>query len=335
MSLISVIVPVYKVEPYIQRCVDSILAQTFTDFELILVDDGSPDNCGAICDEYASKDSRIHVIHQKNGGLSAARNAGIDWAIANSDSQWLSFIDSDDWVHPCFLEYLYRAVQETGMKVSVCLFERVECEKPFAGFQFHVTQEEWDVFYMNDWAVGVVAWNKLYKKELFSELRYPVGRIHEDEFLTYRLLEKAATLACVDLNLYYYFQNPAGIMKRDFSLRNLDVAIALKNQCRFAKKKGFRDFYLNRLTARFDSIRYLLRRCSKATSLPVKTKKKGLHYLRRELRFILLFEGRNIASNNTKRTSYQEAFPTLSRIYNTIRRITRKLCQLVSRHARN
>ena len=96
MPGISVIVPVYKVENFLHRCVDSILAQTFTDFELILVDDGSPDGCGEICDAYAREDSRIHVIHQKNGGLSAARNTGIDWVLENSDSRWLAFVDSDD-----------------------------------------------------------------------------------------------------------------------------------------------------------------------------------------------------------------------------------------------
>ena len=116
MPQISVIVPVYKVEPYLRRCVDSILAQTFTDFELILVDDGSPDNSGAICDEYAQKDARVHVIHQENGGLSAARNAGIDWVFAHSDSQWLTFVDSDDWVHPEYLERLYHAVLEHNVR---------------------------------------------------------------------------------------------------------------------------------------------------------------------------------------------------------------------------
>ena len=105
---ISVIVPVYKVEKYLSRCIDSILAQTYTDFELILVDDGSPDNCGKICDGYAEKDNRV-VIHQGNGGISAARNAGIDWAFENSDSEWIAFIDSDDWVHPLYLECLYNA----------------------------------------------------------------------------------------------------------------------------------------------------------------------------------------------------------------------------------
>ena len=106
MPLISVIVPVYKVEEYLSRCVDSILSQTFEDFELILIDDGSPDNCGKICDEYTKKDNRVHVIHQENGGLSSARNAGIDWAFENSDSEWLTFIDSDDWVHIQYLDLL-------------------------------------------------------------------------------------------------------------------------------------------------------------------------------------------------------------------------------------
>ena len=124
--LISVIVPVYKVEKYIHRCVDSILTQTFTDFELILVDDGSPDNCGIICDEYALKDNRIHVIHKENGGLSDARNAGIDWAFENSNSEWLTFIDSDDWVHPKYFEAMVRAAQIYRTEIAICNYLEAE-----------------------------------------------------------------------------------------------------------------------------------------------------------------------------------------------------------------
>ena len=113
MSEISVIVPVYKVEQFSHRCVDSILHQSFTDFELILVDDGSPDQCGAICEAYAAGDARIHVIHQKNGGLSAARNTGIDYVMEHSKSHWLAFVDSDDWVHPDYLQMLYMTARET------------------------------------------------------------------------------------------------------------------------------------------------------------------------------------------------------------------------------
>ena len=122
MPVISVIVPIYKVEPYLRKCIDSVLAQTFTDFELILVDDGSPDNCGAICDEYAAKDDRIRVIHQENRGLSAARNAGIDWAFAHSDSQWLTFIDSDDIVAPDFLAKMISATEQAHADLCVCDF---------------------------------------------------------------------------------------------------------------------------------------------------------------------------------------------------------------------
>ncbi|MCD7802997.1 MAG: glycosyltransferase [Clostridiales bacterium] len=130
MPEISVIVPVYKVEPYLRRCVDSILNQTFQDFELILVDDGSPDHCPAICDEYAGRDSRIVVIHQKNAGLSAARNAGIDWVFANSDSKWISFVDSDDWVTPTYLSLMISALQiDSDIDMVQCTYEVVTAEK--------------------------------------------------------------------------------------------------------------------------------------------------------------------------------------------------------------
>ena len=109
---VSVIVPIYNVELYLSRCIDSILAQTFTDFELILVDDGSPDKCGEICDKYAAQDKRIHVIHKENGGLSDARNAGIEWTLNNTSCLWITFVDSDDWVHPEYLEILYKVCKD-------------------------------------------------------------------------------------------------------------------------------------------------------------------------------------------------------------------------------
>ena len=124
MHKISVIVPVYKVEKYLRRCIDSILNQTFNDFELILVDDGSPDNCGKMCDEYAKSDNRVTVIHRKNGGLSAARNSGIEWAFNNSDSEWITFIDSEDWVHADYLKILLDYAQKFNTEVSICDFLR-------------------------------------------------------------------------------------------------------------------------------------------------------------------------------------------------------------------
>ena len=120
MSSICVIIPIYDAEAYLYRCVDSVLRQTLQDFELILIDDGSLDNSGLICDDYAGQDNRIHVIHQENRGLSAARNAGLDYAFENLKCDWISFIDSDDWVHPRYLEILFKSVNDKKVKVSAC-----------------------------------------------------------------------------------------------------------------------------------------------------------------------------------------------------------------------
>ena len=226
-------------------------------------------------------------------------------------------------------------MQETGAKVSACQFERVESLRQFAEQQYSVEPKEWDKFYMENWATGVVAWNKLYKKELFSGLRYPIGRINEDEFLTYRLLERAKIVAAVYRELYYYFQNPEGITRSSFSLKNLDVTVALREQCRFAKAKGYREFYYDRMNARLGSIRYLYRTCTKAMSLPERDKKKGLRYLRKELRSVLLTDGKNIAPLNKEHYLYEQAFPTINWLYWTMLGVLGKIKRLVSKDANN
>ena len=244
MPVISVIVPVYNVEQYLHRCVDSILNQTFTDFELILVDDGSPDNCGAICDEYAEKDNRITVIHQKNGGLSAARNAGIDWSFANSDSQWLTFIDSDDWVHPQYLEILYNAVCDNNAKVSCCAFESVKEETPFENIAVpNIEIVDTKKFYLENNVNFTVAWGKLYHKSCFSNLRYPVGKIHEDEFTTYKILFEFEDIIFIDEKIYCYFQNPNGIMSSQFSIKRYDVIEALEERNDYFKDREWGNLY--------------------------------------------------------------------------------------------
>lgn len=238
MAVISVIVPVYKVEPYIRRCVDSIRNQSFSDFELILVDDGSPDNCGTICDEYAEMDSRIRVIHQPNGGLSAARNAGIDWVLANSDSTWLTFIDSDDWIHPEMLERLHQMNDTFATSVSCCGFVETAGEIPVLsdGYASHT----WDAkaFYMQRNVHAVIACGKLYHRECFREIRYPVGKLHEDEFVTYRILFSQENVAVTDMPLYYYFRNPDGITKSSWSPKRLDAWEAIEQQMRFFQDRN-------------------------------------------------------------------------------------------------
>ena len=131
MPIISIIIPVYKAEAYLDRCVQSVLAQSMADFEVILIDDGSPDRSGAVCDAYAKQDERVRVIHQKNQGQAAARNAGIDCAFANSDSKWLTFIDSDDWVHPEYLQMLYDATMQDNTLISMCTMESVTDVIPY------------------------------------------------------------------------------------------------------------------------------------------------------------------------------------------------------------
>ena len=243
MAAISVIVPVYKVESYLHRCVGSILAQSFSDFELILVDDGSPDRCPQLCDEYARQDRRIHVIHQENGGLSAARNAGIDWVFQNSQSLWLAFVDSDDWVSPDYLRLLYQAAAETGCRLSACGLARTAGEELPPATQGAIRKLRAEDYYCSKTIHGgvtAVAWNKLYHRSLFENLRYPPGKLHEDEFTTYLAVYEAGEVAVVAENLYAYYQNPQGIMLSSWSPRRLDLLEAVQEQIAFAQAHGHR-----------------------------------------------------------------------------------------------
>ena len=246
MPRITVIVPVYKTELYIHRCVDSILCQTFSDFDLILIDDGSPDHCGRICDEYRKADSRIHVIHnKKNRGLSAARNAGIAWAMKHSDSRWITFVDSDDWIHPLYLEALYTAAQDCG--ISVCFRSKTHGEELPVTTSFtirHLSPEDYYMTYMGN---STVAWAKLYAKNLFKNIRYPVGKLHEDQFVTYKLLFQFDTIPFIEEQLYAHYLNPNGIMLSPWTPGKLDVLAALEEQVDFFSSKGCTALAQNRL----------------------------------------------------------------------------------------
>lgn len=241
MATISVIVPVYNVEPYLNRCIDSILTQSFADFELILVDDGSPDNCPAICDGYAKTDNRIHVIHQKNGGLSAARNAGLDRAFANSNSEWITFIDSDDWVHRDYLKLLYDACVECDAKISVCgsygTDSIVVPDDDYLG-----KAEKWTVeqFWLEKLLNATVSCLKLYHKSFFESIRFPVGKLHEDEATTYKILFTQNEIAVVPYPLYYYFHNPNSICNSEWTEKKFDLLLTLEEQIDFFDKNGYR-----------------------------------------------------------------------------------------------
>lgn len=239
MAKISVIVPVYNVEPYLNRCVDSILTQSFTDFELILVDDGSPDNCPAICDEYAKKDERVHVIHQENGGLSSARNAGIDWAFANSDSEWLTFIDSDDWVHTDYLKQLFETAMQAKVDIGICNFVRSK-EPMELNNDLKWTAYSPEDFFVKMQVLSTIACAKLYKKELFIDLRFPLGRYHEDEFITHRALFNVEKIAFLDEPLYFYFINESSITSSRWNEKRFkDASDAYTIEYDYLLSRGF------------------------------------------------------------------------------------------------
>lgn len=327
MPKITVIVPVYKVEPYLRRCVDSILNQTFTDFELILVDDGSPDGCGVICDEYI--DPRITVIHQPNGGLSAARNSGIDWAFACSDSEWLAFVDSDDWVHPQYLEYLYRAVCETDAKLSVCEFEESSAQTEFEKIEYGTQIQTWDSFLPHNVTAAVVAWNKLYAKDLFDGLRYPVGKIHEDEYLTYKLMHRAGRLAHVVAPLYYYFWNPDGITKSPFTLAEFDGAEALRERIDYVRANGYKELAGWCAGQFLSNVWSNLHRMREAESITDDSKQRIEKKLKEECQKVLLRYGLKYAPPWTECHLYDFAFPHVNNFVRHSVRLYRKVKGLV------
>ncbi len=316
MPTISVIVPVYNVEKYIHRCIDSILGQTFTDFELILVDDGSPDSCGTICDEYATKDSRVVVIHQKNGGLSAARNAGIDWSFANSDSQWLAFVDSDDWVHPEYLELLLDAVIMHNTLVSMCFFQETKLPEIQYISSYSVTSVKKDTeeLYAEHYGPSVAAFCKLYSKELFKEIRYPVGKMLEDLYTTYKVIFRFDTIAVVEAELYYYYQSPNSIMRSSWSPWKLTAFQAYEEVIAFFDKHGYSrakkrqvQSYITALAGQWWQI------CSLESS---KELKKTAKMLQRKLQKIL-WNYRLVLNYSFEKDKwiFEAAYPHLFKIY--------------------
>jgi glycosyltransferase involved in cell wall biosynthesis len=242
MPKISVIVPVYKVEKYIHRCVDSILDQTYTDFELILVDDGSPDQCGGICDEYAQKDSRVVVIHQKNGGLSAARNTGIDWMFDNSESEWLTFIDSDDWIHPRMLETLLDAAVTHNTDICVCDYSRTSGQpQVYAQIRSEACKVTVSQAYNIRGGLLDLAVAKLIRRQLVSQVRFPVGLLFEDAWTMYKIIFTVTKLTLIPEPLYFYYFNAEGITGSAWKPAWLTEIDAHETQIRFMQERGLTD----------------------------------------------------------------------------------------------
>ena len=324
---ISVIVPVYKVEKYIHRCVDSILEQTYADFELILVDDGSPDNCGAICDEYAAMDSRVVVIHQENGGLSAARNVGIKWARENSESEWISLIDSDDWVHPTFLEVLINAARKMETLVSNCYFQMIgdnEVPESVKVCSPYLCTPEEAYCTKNKNGVNAYPWRFLYHKSLFENIEYPYGKYYEDLFTTHKLLFKTNFIATVEQPLYYYNQRSESIVHSKWTYKQLDrleayesVILYFSNSNKNLVKRCVKRGYIFAIHANYLQVN--------ESDLCRREKRKTAKILRKKLRFALLkYANTADICFKTENYLYAIAWPKLVTIYWHIRGILGK-----------
>lgn len=236
---ISVIIPVYKVEKYLDKCVQSVVDQTYKNLEIILVDDGSPDNCPKMCDEWAKKDNRIKVIHKQNGGLSDARNVGVE----NSTGDYIMFLDSDDYVSTEICEKLMELALKHDVPLAACgycLFPEdtnpAPCNEKVKEFYF---QREGVInqIYHASFPCFVVAWGKLYKREIFDGIKYPVGKVHEDEHVIHEVLYNANSMVYTTEQLYYYLQRKSSITGQRKQNLVIDALQAFENRFNFLNEK--------------------------------------------------------------------------------------------------
>lgn len=211
-DLVSVIVPVYGVEAYLSICIDSLLAQTYRNIEIILVDDDSPDQCPQICDDYACRDERVRVLHQKNGGAAHARNVGMNLA----SGAYIAFVDSDDVPHPDYLEKLLQQMEDNDADISVCAYQKLfvsrrEVQKNLRTGVF--SAEEYLGDFIRDWNCGLL-WNKLFRRDVLRGVRFEEGHVIDDEFFTYKAVMNAKKVVLCDETLYDYRQRNSGVMSQ-------------------------------------------------------------------------------------------------------------------------
>jgi len=250
IKTISVIVPIFNVGKYLEKCIDSIIMQTYKELEIILIDDGATDDSGLICDRYEKIDGRIQVIHKKNGGLSDARNAGIEIA----SGEYIAFIDSDDYIDVNMFERLVSLLEFESADIAVCNYTLV-----YEGEDFSVTKilnknKKYIVIddkmklvencIKNNFDIFTVAWNKLYRTKCFGAIRYPVGKIHEDVFTTYKLLYNANKIVYVEDIYYYYLQRKSSIMGQKFNENRLYRLDALQEQLNFYLEKNEKQMWI-------------------------------------------------------------------------------------------
>lgn len=226
---ISVIIPIYRVEQYLCKCVESVLTQTYHDLEIILVDDGSPDGCGKICDEYAERDERVKVIHKPNGGVASARNAGLDAATG----EWIGWVDSDDWAEPALFETLLQGALETGAEISVCgHWEEYRGRREVSGWQeLRVLDTEQALGeLLENGRMKNLLWDRIFHRTLFDGLQFPEGRTYEDIAVMHWLFLRAEKVACLPEVLYHYRQREGSIVDNTSLGNRINHYIASKER---------------------------------------------------------------------------------------------------------
>ena len=241
-EMISVIIPVYRVEKYLDKCIKSVVGQTYKDLEIILVDDGSPDQCGAICDKWSEKDERIRVIHKAHGGVSDARNAGLDEATG----AYIGFVDSDDYIHPEMYQKLYEKIKEYRADIAICGFYRIDElsgriirneNMPSEG----MINKNDALMHLCSKVPFMVVWNKLYRKELFLDIRFAYGKISEDILIMFELFHKCEMIFSVLDSFYYYVFTPNSIMRGEKTASHLDAVEAYYKMLLFCQNNNYPD----------------------------------------------------------------------------------------------
>lgn len=255
-KMISVIVPVYNVETYLEECLQSIAAQTYGNLEVILVDDGSTDMSGRLCDQWCRKDARFHVIHKDNGGLSDARNVGLRAA----DGEVIAFVDSDDVIHPEMFRILYDGMRKSGCSICCCgvetgvVFGDAEGIEDTPDLTVYSAEQAFQAV-IREKDVYITVWNKLYTKEVIEGSSFPVNRCHEDEFWSWRVIDRAGKIATVGKKLYGYRQREGSIMNGRYSFRRLDLLDARADRQRLFEQKYPGVVGIGKCDLRFECIR--------------------------------------------------------------------------------
>lgn len=255
-QLISVIVPIYNVEAYLEKCIDSIIKQSYNELEIILIDDGSIDRCGEICDNYKEKDERIIVVHKENDGLSSARNKGLDIA----KGELISFVDSDDYLEPNMFEELIKNMKKYNSDISICNYFYVKngskriINNIFYKNDFVISGKDKYYYLFNEYnCLSIYAWNKLYKKELFDNIRFPEGKIFEYSNIICELLDKSNKLSYTSKPLYNYVYRNNSI-GNSFSQNYFDKIVSNNKKIDFFNKKKYYDLIQKETNNKVDNI---------------------------------------------------------------------------------